>query len=155
MILCDSREPKGLRLAVHDAFEEKRIPVGEDTALRFGDFWLTPLGNGLIVVERKTPRDLSNSVIDKRLWKQLSGCLELGETILLIEGNPFPDYVSGVQSSRAHLLHPNAMRGVLFSAQREGVRVVQSASGDDTVRALIWLYRSAPLPHESWRKHVD
>lgn len=151
MIIPDSHEPSALRFALASLAETAKITIEAAQQLPWGDFWLIPRVDTQLIVERKKGSDLQNSIADGRFFRQLANCLQGGtETILLIEGDLFPKVTGGIGARPG--VHPNAIRGAILSAEREGVRVVQSRDALDSARALIWLYQNARVPHKSWSK---
>lgn len=69
--------------------------------LEIGDYLINSLA-----IERKTLNDLQSSLISKRLITQLHNLQQHSQRLLIIEGN--------VESSQ-HILHENALRGLLLS----------------------------------------
>ncbi|MBW9220157.1 RNA helicase, partial [Methanothermococcus sp. SCGC AD-155-N22] len=67
--------------------------------LEFGDYILSDR----VVVERKTSEDFENSIIDRRLFKQLKELKNYEKPILIIEGNRF------------ERLEENAIKGAILS----------------------------------------
>lgn len=153
MITIDTREPKALRLALSCALEEARIPYKHE-ALWCGDFDLRPKDGASILVERKEQKDLSSSIIDGRLSSQIDhlvsyqdGSATKVHLVLLVEGPPFPRTGTGWRAkdepakSRPSGIHPNSLRGALLSIQQRGIFVLYSKEAQDTIQALLWLYR--------------
>lgn len=80
-------------------------PEMEIAALPYGDYLI----NGEITVERKTAADFLISIIDGRLFKQLSRLKKhCRRPLLLIEGDPYATNLS---------FDPRAIRGALLSTQ--------------------------------------
>ena len=135
--LIDTREPGALRTAVSLAFEAHGYDSMEVT-LKYGDYV-----TGHFLVERKTRNDLSASIVDGRVFRELRGALanEEGlETVLLLEGIWMED--AGISTARG--VHPNSLRAVLLWAGRHNVRVLFSRDQSDTIEALLWLARTKP-----------
>ncbi len=104
-----------------------RVEVGK---MPYGDYII----NDAITVERKTGRDFLVSLVDGRLFKQLSGlkkhCMN---PILLIEGNPFKTDLE---------FDPAAIRGALVSTQTMWtIPVLRSRSKEDTRDLLLMIGR--------------
>jgi Fanconi anemia group M protein len=79
------------------SLEVKKIP--------YGDYVI----NEKIIVERKTARDFLISIIDGRLFSQLSNLKKHSQNpIMIIEGNPFQEDIR---------IDPNAIKGALVSIQ--------------------------------------
>lgn len=103
-----------------DLFEKEGVFI-EVKKISYGDYVI----NDSITIERKTAQDFLISIIDGRLFSQLSNmkkyCIN---PILLIEGNP---YQTGMQ------MDAKAIKGALLSAQAIWyVPVVHSRSKEDT-----------------------
>lgn len=140
MILIDTREPKALRDALSMNCEAAKIETKAE-ALKYGDYWLMFPDGRLTIIERKTGSDLASSIADSRLFKQFEGMLSMGpdQLIYLIEGLPLIPAPKGISTRRVGV-HPNAVRGALLSLQSSAC-VVHSLNADDTVTAILWLYR--------------
>lgn len=150
-IIIDTREPQELRFALSTALEAARVSSFQE-ALVAGDYQLAPRSNLIVLVERKAQADLSASIIDGRLFDQMSKLLrrqaELPGTtrlFLLVEGAPFPRRAKAqgdiLQSERRAGVHPNSIRGALLSAQQRGIFVLYSKGASDTIQTILWLYR--------------
>jgi DNA excision repair protein ERCC-4 len=98
--------------------------------LHFGDYII----NHSITVERKTARDFLISIIDARLFNQLSSLKKNCEKpVLLIEGNPYKTDLD---------IDPNAVKGALISIKTIWyVPVIFSTSIKDTIDTLILMGR--------------
>jgi len=106
----------------------KNNVIIEVQQLPFGDYII----NNSITIERKTARDFIISIIDGRLFSQLSNlrknCLC---PILLIEGNPYKIDVD---------MDPAAIKGALISVQTIWyVPIVFTHSKEDTVGTLLMI----------------
>jgi len=102
--------------------EIKKVP--------YGDYVI----NDSITIERKTARDFLVSIIDGRLFNQLSNlkkhCLN---PIFLIEGNPYKTELN---------FDPMAIKGALLSAQAIWhIPVIFSRSKEDTRNILLMIGR--------------
>ena len=75
-VLVDYREPEDIKLILRSRFNV------EETKLEVGDFVV-----GDIVVERKTVKDLWNSIVDRRIFAQLRD-LSHFKSVLVVEGTP-------------------------------------------------------------------
>ncbi|MDD5205833.1 MAG: ERCC4 domain-containing protein [Desulfobacterales bacterium] len=98
--------------------------------LPFGDYII----NDSITIERKTARDFLISIIDGRLFRQLSdlkkNCLC---PIIVIEGNPYEIDVA---------IDPAAIKGALISVETIWyVPIVFTRSKEDTVKTLMMIGR--------------
>ena len=96
----------------------------------YGDYII----NDSITIERKTDRDFLVSIIDGRLFNQLSGlkkyCIY---PVLLIEGNPYKTDLD---------FDPMAIRGALISAQTIWyIPIIHSRSIEDTRDILLMIGR--------------
>ena len=68
----------------------KRLLV-EKKPLVYGDYLISPVSKkGIIGIERKRLQDLAQSIIDGRLWQQVTGLVEnYDHAVLLLEGSPW------------------------------------------------------------------
>lgn len=107
--------------------EEIHVEIGK---MSYGDYII----NDAITIERKTGRDFLVSIVDGRLFNQLSGLKKhCTSPILLIEGNPFKTDLE---------FDPMAIRGALVSAQTIWyVPVLHSESKEDTRDLLMMIGR--------------
>lgn len=107
--------------------EDVLIQVGQ---LPFGDYVI----NDTVVIERKTARDFLVSIIDGRLFSQLSTLKKHCPCpIVLIEGNPYRTDID---------MDPAAIKGALLSAEVIWyVPVVFTRSREDTVETLMMIGR--------------
>jgi ERCC4-type nuclease len=117
-VVVDTRERESRLLA---ALQRLEVPI-ERRRLGVGDYLA-----GLAVVERKSVRDLHLSVINGTFWPQI-GRLSRAERhpYLLVEG---PDVDKGP-------LRPASVRGAILAVGELGIRVVRSATPDDSA---LWL----------------
>lgn len=88
--------------------------------------------NDSITIERKTSRDFLLSVIDGRLFNQLSNLKKhCPNPIVLIEGNPYQTDLD---------FDPNAIKGALLSSQAIWyIPIVYSRSKEDTKDILLMI----------------
>jgi DNA excision repair protein ERCC-4 len=107
--------------------EELALEIGR---VPYGDYVI----NESITIERKTARDFLISIIDGRLFKQLSNLKKhCSRPLLLIEGNPFETDL---------VFDPLAIKGALLSTQAIWyVPVIFSGSKEETRDILIMLGR--------------
>ncbi len=102
----------------------------ETTKVPYGDYII----NNDITIERKTAKDFLISIIDGRLFKQLSNLKKYcTNPILLIEGNPY---------KTDHKFDRMAIRGAIISAQIIWyVPVIFSRSKEDSRDILLMISR--------------
>ncbi|MBM3898379.1 MAG: hypothetical protein FJ358_07660 [Thaumarchaeota archaeon] len=101
IVFVDKRESNLLRLL-------KKVCQPRSVRLPFGDLMIAGSG-GALVIERKTVRDLINSIRSNRLWNQLLGLMKVNEVLgyvvkrrlLVIQGG-FWEYtnISSVREGR-------------------------------------------------------
>jgi len=98
--------------------------------LSYGDYII----NDMITIERKTAKDFLVSIIDGRLFSQLSNLKKFcNHPILLIEGNPY---------KTAHNFDRMAIKGVLISTQTIWyVPVIFSRTKEDSRDILLMISR--------------
>jgi Fanconi anemia group M protein len=93
---------------------------------------------GDVAIERKTINDLKNSIINKRINKQLTEIKQFKKHILIIEGFDSEAYKSGI-------IHENALRGFLLSiAINYQVPIIYTADAKDTAQYLSILANKSP-----------
>jgi DNA excision repair protein ERCC-4 len=114
--LCDLLKREGVSLEI------KKVP--------YGDYVI----NDSITVERKTAKDFLISIIDGRLFNQLSNLKKhCRRPVLLIEGNPYKTELN---------FDPTAIKGALLSAQAVWyIPVIFSRSKEDTKDILLMIGR--------------
>ena len=107
-----------------------RDVVVELKSIPYGDYII----NDVITVERKTAKDFLISIIDGRLFKQLSNLKKYCKNpIILIEGNPY---------KTEHKFDRMAIKGALISAQTIWyVPVIFSRSKEDSRDILLMISR--------------
>jgi len=118
-IIVDYREkPSGLI----DLLKQANVEVNVKT-IEYGDYII----NDSITIERKTSRDFIVSIIDGRLFQQLSNLKNhCSFPILLIEGNPYKESLD---------MDAAAIRGALISAQVIWyIPTIYSRSKEDSVK---------------------
>ena len=120
-ILVDHRERNALvpseLIKLGFEVEFKQLPVGDYIV-------------GDVAIERKTISDLKYSIINKRIFKQLSEIKQFKKYMLLVEGFTDSDYTEGV-------VHENALRGFLLSATLNyEVPIIYSSSPEDTAKYI-------------------
>ena len=116
-ITVDYREKSS---GIIDLLKEEYVSI-EIRKVSYGDYII----NDTITIERKTARDFLVSVIDTRLFNQLSNLKKYcTKPILLIEGNPYKTDLN---------FDPAAIKGAFLSAQTMWyIPVVFSHSKEDT-----------------------
>jgi len=112
-----------------DLLKEEDVSI-EIRKVSYGDYII----NDSITIERKTARDFLISIIDTRLFNQLSNLKKYcTKPILLIEGNPYRTDLN---------FDPAAIKGALLSAQTIWyIPVVFSQSKEDTRDIFMMLGR--------------
>lgn len=108
----------------------KEDVILEIRKVSYGDYII----NDSITIERKTSRDFLISIIDGRLFNQLSNLKRhCANPILLIEGNPYKSDLN---------FEPPAIKGALLSAQAIWyIPVIFSRSKEDTKDILLMIGR--------------
>lgn len=112
-----------------DLLKEANVVV-EVEKVRYGDYVI----HNALTIERKTARDFLISIIDGRLFRQLSSLKNhCKKPLLLIEGNP---YQTDLQ------VDTNAIKGALLSAQAIWhIPVIFSQSIEDTKDIMVTIGR--------------
>lgn len=87
-----------------------------------------------VCVERKTVPDFIQSVIDRRLFKQLSEMRECFENpLLILEGNPELLFLE-------RNVHPNMIRGVFASLAIDyKIPIIWTRNSEETANQIYWL----------------
>lgn len=94
--------------------------------LEYGDLLATTETGDMVVVERKTPSDLLNSIKDNHIFAQAAGMRALSPwCYLVITGVPAATLSGNViANERVTGWHWNAVQGALLDIQEMGVRIV-------------------------------
>jgi Fanconi anemia group M protein len=124
IITVDYREEAS---GIIDMLKQEDISV-EIGKVSYGDYVI----NKSITIERKTAKDFLISIIDGRLFNQLSNLKKYcTNPILLVEGNPFKTDLD---------FDPNAIKGALLSVQTVWyIPIVYSRSKEDTRDILLMI----------------
>ena len=123
MIIVDKREKNSMviaELAEKDAeIKLERLPVADYI-----------IGN--IAIERKTISDFINSMINRRLLRQLEELKQYPKSLLIIEGSN-PDYKFGK-------LNPNAIKGMMLSCVLDyEIPIIFTEDCEETASFLVLL----------------
>ncbi len=99
--------------------------------IEVGDFIISKR----VVVERKTISDFVNSIIDRRIFKQIENMKEFYERpIIILEG------IEDIYSVRN--VHPNAIRGAIASISVDyGIPIIRTSNAEETAEMLIAIAR--------------
>jgi len=125
MIIVDKREKNSMVVA--ELIEKKqKIKLQQ---LKVADYII-----GNVAIERKTLSDFINSMLNKRLIRQVEELKQYPQQILLIEGmDDYPLYEFGK-------VNPNAIRGMMLSIMLDfNIPIVLTKNYEDTVQFLILL----------------
>lgn len=125
-IIVDYREKSS---GLIELLQETNIDV-EVKTIKYGDYVI----NDSITIERKTAHDFIVSIIDGRLFGQLSNLKKhCGSPVLLIEGNPYKTDIK---------MDPEAIKGALVSAQVAWyIPTIYSRSKEESVKMFIMIGR--------------
>jgi len=136
-IIADRREKNSLVIA---ELNEEGVSV-EMKQLQVADYLISKD----IAVERKTVNDFVASMLNKRLFKQLSDLKEnYPKPLLIVEGVEEQDIY---KSNRHPNLHPNAIRGMILSILLEfSIPVIFTKDYADTAQFLILLAKRQEKP---------
>ena len=125
MIIIDKREKNSV---IIDELNERNIGI-EKKQLEVADYII-----GDIAIERKTLPDFVNSMLSKRLLRQLGELKQYPKQILIIEGtddNPLYEFGK---------INPNAIRGMMLSAILDfGIPIILTKDSEETAEFLILL----------------
>ena len=121
IIYADNREGNSRILNIlkdRCDLREKQLPVA--------DYLLSKS----VAVERKTSSDFISSIVDGRLFKQMSELKENFKTpLLILEGNPL---------ANERKIHPNAIRGALASISLDfGIPIIKTENNLETAEMLL------------------
>ena len=125
MIIIDKREKNSM--VVSELVEKKQEIKLEQ--LKVADYII-----GNVAVERKTISDFINSMLSKRLLRQLEELKQFPQQILIIEGSDdLPLYEIGK-------INPNAVRGMMLSIVLDfKIPIILTKNYEDTADFLILL----------------
>jgi Fanconi anemia group M protein len=94
-----------------------------------------------VAIERKTVSDFVNSIINKRIIRQLQELQQYENKLLIIEGIDEQELYSD-DNTENRLIHPNAIRGFLLSVTiKHKIPVILTKNYEDTARYLAVLAR--------------
>ncbi len=95
-----------------------------------------------VVVERKASDDFLQSIVDGRLFRQVSGMKKYEKPLIIIEGNHIMDNERNI--------HPNAIRGAVASISMDfAVPVIWTRSQLETAEMLLTLAKREQLGKKS------
>lgn len=95
-----------------------------------------------VAIERKTVSDFVNSIINKRIIRQLEEMQQYEDKILLIEGIDEQELYSDDSDEETRMIHPNAIRGFLLSVIiKHKIPIILTKNYEDTARYLAVLAR--------------
>jgi len=125
-IVVDHRESKN---GVFANLEKKDADI-ERQQLATGDY----ICSDRVCVERKTVPDFIQSVIDRRIFRQISEMKECFENpLLILEGNPELLFLE-------RNIHPNMIRGALASlAVDYRIPIIWTGNPKETANQIYWL----------------
>lgn len=131
-VLCDYREQAIIR-------ELKRYDLQvREVVLEVGDFVISQR----VVVEHKTTRDFTRSILDGRLFEQAQALATSFELPVLV-----------VEGEELHGIAPNALAGAIASLLLDfGLSLVRVKDASEAARLIYWL---AKREHEQGRKPVS
>lgn len=109
--------------------------------LEAGDLMAIADDNTLLVIERKTPEDLLNSIRDNRLWTQLTGIRTVSKWAYLVITGELRRGIDGYVCTDGRVTGWTwaALQGALLQIQEMGVFVIQTAGEDDYEAAILRL----------------
>lgn len=144
-VLIDSREPAWVQQLT---FGGAMTAV---TALDYGDLLITTASGDLLILERKTPGDLLNSIASNRLWNQLAGLVERSRwAYLVITGELRCSSAGKVVTERGENGWTwESLQGALLKAQELGVMIVHVGREEEFEAAVMRLAgrdRSGTVP---------
>lgn len=117
-IIIDKRENQSL---IKANLIEGSANIQEEI-LQIGDYLINDT-----IIERKTYKDFTASIIDKRLFSQIRQMKKYQYQYLILESFNF--------SYKSHL-HPNAIRGAILSVSRQ-IPIIYTENESDTAKFLI------------------
>lgn len=95
-----------------------------------------------VAIERKTISDFVNSIINKRIIRQLQELQQYENKLLMIEGIEEQELYSDDADSENRMIHPNAIRGFLLSVTiKHKIPIILTKNYEDTARFLAVLAR--------------
>jgi len=95
-----------------------------------------------VAIERKTVSDFVNSIINKRIIRQLEEMQQYEDKLLLIEGIDEQELYSDDLDKESRMIHPNAIRGFLLSVTiKHKIPIILTKNYEDTAKYLAVLAR--------------
>lgn len=115
------------------------------TNLQYGDIVAMTDENDMIVIERKTPSDLLNSIRDKHIFSQAAGMKALSPWAYIIVTGVLKATDSGhvIADDRITGWKWNAIQGALLEIQEMGVKIVYCLGQDEYEPTVIRLCNRA------------
>lgn len=126
-VMLDSREPSWVQALTFGG-----VPTVV-TVLDAGDLWASCADGSLLIVERKTPNDLLNSIRDGRLLDQMVRLRERSRWAYLVVTGALVHTQAGrvIAENRVTGWDWHAVQGALLSVQECGVQVVSCTDDGD------------------------
>lgn len=132
-IIVDYREKNSL---VASALVELGFEI-EFRELKVADYLVNN-----VAIERKTVSDFVNSIINRRIIRQLEELQQYENKLLIIEGIEEQELYSDDADEEKRMIHPNAVRGFLLSVTiKHKIPIILTKNYEDTAKYLAVLAR--------------
>lgn len=130
-VIVDRREPDSIRAA------DWGVPTSV-VELDCGDLWASTADGAMLVVERKAPGDLLNSIKDGRLLQQAAAIRQRSQWAYVVITGALAHTHDGrvIADNRTTQWHWDSVQGALLSVQEMGVAVV-TCRGDAEYMAAV------------------
>jgi ERCC4-type nuclease len=133
----DNREPQSIQ-----SLQFGGIPKFINT-LDTGDLWASTDDNEFLVIERKTPSDLLNSIKDGRLFQQVAAMRERSKWCYVLVSGALTHTLDGhvITDNRTTGFRYDDVQGALLTVQELGVSLIHCQSDSHYEEAVIRLAR--------------
>ena len=132
-ILIDSREPSWVQSQI---ISYPLLGIGEISTLPCGDVWIA-YEDDLLIIERKEPNDLLNSIADGRLFNQCAMMRQESQwCYIVITGQLMWGYDGKITGTGWNF---RSVQGALLQAQELGIGIVYSQNDTDFAHTCGWL----------------
>lgn len=126
-LLLDSREPAWVQNLKFDN------AIKAVTALEYGDAMVTTDTGDLVLIERKAPGDLLNSIKDNRLFSQVAGMRQQTSWVYVVVTGILTATLSGKVAAEERVTgwEWNSVQGALLTVQDLGGKIIYCQSDKD------------------------
>lgn len=143
----DEKKPKQEKQKIIIDYREKNSLVASELRsmgfeVEFRELKVADYLVNNVAIERKTISDFINSIINKRIIRQLQELQQYENRLLLIEGIEEQELYSDDANEENRMIHPNAVRGFLLSVTiKHKIPIILTKNYEDTAKYLAVLAR--------------